>query len=210
MTTPEHLTLPPTERQVTYLRRLVERHHAPDAWPVMLDGLRRTGRWDRASVSGIIDQLLDADADPSRVEPNRYAGPCGACGEPVLTGEGRAERVAGRWSAFCAECPTTAPGHPPLGYHLDPASGRTVEVCVSKGGRTFYRVLSTERGWETDLSVAWSERLGDGTLLGLDDARRIGAETGRCALCGRELKRAESIREGIGPDCAARLAAANA
>ena len=205
-------TLPPTEKQVAYLRRLVERRDdRPDAFPNYVTLLQRADRWNRRSVSTIIDRLADDRTTPSYVAPNRYAGPCGACGDPVLAGEGRAERVGDRWSCYHADCETTdRVATPPVGFHYHAPSRRTVEVCVSKGGRLYYRVLSPERGWETDRTVEWGEQLDDRTTMTLDEARRIGAETGRCAVCGRELRRPESIREGIGPDCRARLVRSNA
>jgi hypothetical protein len=200
-------TLPPTEKQVAYLRSLVERGDSPVGWSGYRDDLASTGRWTRRGLSDLIDRLLSGDAsEPTYVAPNRHAGPCGCCGDPVLPGEGRAERVGDRWCCYHSDCETTEPTTPPVGYHFHEPSGRTVEVLVSKGGRTYYRVLSPERGWETDRSVDWDAALDATTTLDVAKAESLGRATGRCVLCGRTLRRPESIRDGMGPDCRAKLA----
>lgn len=97
------------------------------------------------------------------------------------------------------------------------AAGDIFKVQESKtSGKLYAKALTPIRGQrlnENDASVAWEfvyapsaiKTLRADERLSLDDARAFGIQYGVCCVCGRTLKDATSVANGIGPICAGNL-----
>lgn len=103
-----------------------------------------------------------------------------------------------------------------VGMYRTP-DGKIFKVQATKDTSNLYAKALTpiggERLTETDTVVGWEFTYAPGALrtltpdmrLSLDDAKAFGIRYGVCCVCGRTLKDATSVANGIGPICAGNL-----
>lgn len=189
----------------------------------------------KAQASAAIDALLAqpvtaAQAAPSAsptVRTNRYAGRCGHCGSQVPEGEGRIDKLDGRWVTYHldTQCPEAAESRivnresgtrariTEDGFYLNPETDEVFKVQVAhhgSGGLYAKRLVlpaggvergawTFERGLIAKLDPAWK--------LTLEQAQAWGRLYGYCCRCAAILTDETSIERGLGPICAGKFAA---
>lgn len=222
-----------TDKQFNFLAALMgeraERNGIADV-DAAVAALRQQ-RLTKKGAGQLIDTLLAQPKDAPKVDPaaapaepavrsNRYGGACGNCGKRVQAGEGRIERVNGRWVTFHldGECPTdlqdklnAAAADIATGYYAIPFIGEGSHTDLTflglrrkNNGDVFIVHVVGGHGETDDMSFEWSMKaIRALKTVDLKVARMLyGKELGHCGNCGRTLTNQESRAMGIGPECA--------
>lgn len=181
----------PTEKQVTFIRRLVQERPQQTLFSGVPEDL------DRREASKLIDALLK--------EPKSFA----------IKSEPAAARAMDRWeaSASVRHTPVVEPG-----MYRDPNTQQVYKVQKSKQTDNLYAKklveITGQRLVDTDESIAHFEfdydsgaifKLDAAWRMTLDEAKAFGIRYGVCCVCGITLKDATSVALGIGPVCGGRV-----
>lgn len=99
--------------------------------------------------------------------------------------------------------PVVAKTEVPEGLHMH--NGQVFKVQRSKTGNLYAKQLDVEANSFEYVGARPLRDLSEDTLLTIEAAKAFGVETGVCCVCGRTLRKPESIAAGIGPICAGKF-----
>lgn len=221
-----------SEKQVAYLRSLVERVAQDHPTAVAAREALARSVVSRETASLLITDLKALTAATSSASPartNRYAGTCHKCGGNVPAEAGALVKDGTGWLVEHTECPAADPVEEvEAGDDGLDLTGMVSGCYAVPGGDTRLKVkidVVTKGKWDGWVFVKDAAVYGSGQKYGsqrpgqfyrgqIEDALRAiaadpyaaAAEYGRltstCGVCGRPLEDAESVARGIGPVCA--------
>lgn len=202
-------------------RKAVANDPSPEQLAMIADLAKRKGQEarpvsTRQQASAEIDRLLTFPDKGLR--PNRYAGRCSECGQPVAAEAGFTRKVDDAWVVAHkpGDCPADAPKpvEVPDGYYA---------VMADAGHLSFYRVKAGRKPGIVFVDLLLGGG-GNGTLspqkvpfrnippvlakIAVDPQGAMelfGKSVGRCGVCNRGLSDQESRDRGIGPECWSRM-----
>lgn len=151
------------------------------------------------------------------VRANSYGGKCGLCNVWVAPGEGRIEKVAGRWVTYhLNECPPAPPKAEMVAltdgmYRLPNGDVYKVQVAHHGSGNLYAKKLHIREDYDIELhgkrkgtfeyERGAMKKLRPEYKMTLEEAKAFGTLYGMCCVCGAILTDEYSIANGIGPIC---------
>lgn len=163
------------------------------------------GRFSAQHLDGDCPDAPAAPAEAPAVRSNRFAGPCGRCGQRVPADEGTVAKVDGVWIAsHLGDCPPAAEApaddYEPARGDAHLLDGTYYRVSVGQSSRRLYANRWNGHGWEYAKGALG--RLTTATMVTAEQAAAFGHATESCVFCGHDLDLPESISVGYGSTCA--------